>query len=149
MCNIIFHQKKKYNDIKACTMNILSVVEYPFLKPDWQKRKLIPLFVFQFPKRSRRLFWRTKRFTSWYYHRKDTNTLHTIFQIFVLLYADDTVIFSESFGHCIICSLRFTNLTSLNLEVLWFRVLNVVMLAMLRTLPHLVWQYNFAYPFFY
>jgi hypothetical protein len=35
-------------------------------------------------------------FTSWYYHRKDTKHTSYFNQIFALLYADDTVILSES-----------------------------------------------------
>jgi hypothetical protein len=35
-----FLPKEKYNDIKACIMNILSVVGYPFLKPDWHREMI-------------------------------------------------------------------------------------------------------------
>ena len=42
-----------------------------------------------------RLMWEWL-FTSWYYHRKDTKHTSYFNQIFALLFADDTVILSES-----------------------------------------------------
>ena len=85
-----------YDNIKSCIMhNNCKSDLFPCMQ-GVRQAKTYPIFVFYFPKRFRRLFWRTKRLTSWYYHRKDTKHTSYLYSNCCFTICWWHVIFSES-----------------------------------------------------